>query len=74
MARRRYIFDENRVQAYIDAGRGKNSGPDYFRWLSVQDLPSLDGHTASFGITTSRVIHFPWETERKCFLKLGAVG
>lgn len=70
MARRRYEFDEKKVQRYIAEGRGKGSGPDYKPWLQYQDLSSIGRSHRIRGIKTQRIHHFFSDGEWKCFLTL----
>ncbi|MFN4350783.1 MAG: TnsA endonuclease N-terminal domain-containing protein [Hylemonella sp.] len=70
MARRRYSFDEKKVQDYIAAGRGKGSGADYQPWLQYQDLSSIGRSHRLFGAKTQRVHHLFSDGEWKCFLTL----
>lgn len=70
MARRRYVFDEKKVQRYIAEGRGTGSGADYKPWLQYQDLSSIGRSHRIYGIKTKRVHHLFSDGEWKCFLTL----
>lgn len=72
MARRRYVFDEQRVQKFIAQGRGQGQGPTYKPWLQIQDVPSLGRSHRPYGIKTRRVHHFLSDGEWKSFLKFEA--
>lgn len=73
MGRRRYVFDEARVQRFLAEGRGKGEGPDYRPWLQIQDIPSLGRSHRPYGIKTNRVHHLLSDGEWKSFLKLEAM-
>lgn len=72
MARRRYVFTEQRVQNFIAQGRGQGQGSSYRPWLQIQDVPSLGRSHRPFGIKTRRVHHFLSDGEWKSFLKFEA--
>lgn len=72
MARRRYTFDEKKVQQYIAEGRGRGSGADYIPWLKYQDLSSIGRSHRVRGIKTHRVHHLFSDGEWKSFLTLQA--
>ena len=57
MTRRRYVFDEARVQRFLAEGRGTGDGPHYRPWLQVQDVSSMGRSHRPFGIKTQRVHH-----------------
>lgn len=68
--RRRYSFDEKKVQQYIAEGRGRGSGANYIPWLKYQDLSSIGRSHRPRGTKTGRVHHFFSDGEWKCFLTL----
>jgi hypothetical protein len=70
MARRRYTFDEKKVQRYIAEGRGTGTGADYQPWLQYQDLSSIGRSHRVRGHKTQRVHHLFSDGEWKCFLTL----
>lgn len=70
MARRRYTFDEKKVQQYIAEGRGRGSGDNYIPWLKFADLSSIGRSHRVWGFKTKRVHHFFSDGEWKCFLTL----
>lgn len=72
MARRRYAFDEQRVQKFVSEGRGQNTGSAYRPWLEIRDLPSRGRSHRIYGIKTRRVHHLLSDGEFKCFLKFEA--
>lgn len=68
--RRRYTFDEKKVQQYIADGRGTGSGADYQPWLQYHDLSSIGRSHRVPGYKTQRVHHLFSDGEWKCFLTL----
>lgn len=72
MRRRRYQFDEAKVQRYLAEGRGAGSGAEYTPWLKIYDLPSLGRCHRLYGIKTRRVHHLLSDGEWKCFLRFEA--
>ena len=70
MTRRRYVFDEARVQRFLAEGRGTGDGPHYRPWLQVQDVSSMGRSHRPFGIKTQRVHHLLSDGEWKSFLRL----
>lgn len=68
--RRRYTFDEKKVQRYIAEGRGRGSGAEYKPWLQYQDLSSIGRSHRVPGYKTQRVHHLFSDGEWKCFLTL----
>ncbi len=72
MMRRRYQFDEDKVQRYAADGRGQGDGADYKPWLTVYDLPSKGRCHRVFGIKTGRVHHLLSDGEWKSFLRFEA--
>lgn len=72
MTRRRYVFDEARVQKFIAEGRGNGEGPSYRPWLQIQDVPSMGRSHRPLGIKTARVHHLLSDGEWKSFLMFEA--
>lgn len=72
MTRRRYVFDEARVQRFLNEGRGQGTGPSYAPWLQIQDVPSSGRSHRPFGIKSRRVHHLLSDGEWKCFLRFEA--
>ena len=70
MTRRRYVFDEARVQRFLAEGRGTGDGPNYRPWLQIQDVSSMGRSHRPFGIKTQRVHHLLSDGEWKSFLRL----
>ena len=68
MGRRRYSFDEKRVQKFLAEGRGTGVGRNYKPWLHIQDVPSLGRSHRTFGLLTHRVHHLLSDGEWKVFL------
>lgn len=67
MAKRRYRFDEDKIQRYIKEGRGQGRGKDYKPWLSIHDFPSMGKVSRCNGWKTNRVQHFMSENETRYF-------
>lgn len=65
--RRRYQFDERKVQRYLAEGRGQGFGADYKPWLTVYDVPSLGRMHRTLGLTTGRVHHLLSDGEWRYF-------
>jgi hypothetical protein len=72
MTRRRYAFDEARVQRFLAERRGIGVGRDYRPWLQIQDVPSSGRSHRPYGIKTQRVHHLLSDGEWKCFLRFEA--
>lgn len=72
MSRRRYVFDERKVIAYQEQGRGQGWGPDYQPWLRIQDVPSRGRSHRPHGVKTRRAHHFLSDGEWRCFLMFEA--
>jgi len=70
--RRKYQFDEAKVQKYVAEGRGSGDGAYYNPWLKITDLPSRGRSHRVFGIKTGRVHHLLSDGEWKCFLRFEA--
>ncbi|MBJ7542584.1 hypothetical protein [Rhodomicrobium udaipurense] len=56
MARKRYGFDEGKIQRYLKEGRSGTSAR-YSPWLTVQDVPSSGRSHRLHGLTTGRLHH-----------------
>lgn len=69
MSRRRYSWDEKRINKYVRAGRGVGSGPEYSPWLTTADVPSLGRSHRPFWWKTGRVHHFLSDNEYYAFLR-----
>lgn len=69
MGRRRYAFDEAKVQRYIREGRGAGTGESYVPWLKITDLPSKGRSRRIHSHKTGRVHHLLSDGEWKTFLK-----
>lgn len=67
MAKRSRIWTNNRLQRYLDEGRGNGEGKEYKPWLTVQDFPSIGRSSRILGVTTNRVHHFFTDLQTKCF-------
>ncbi|SNX54446.1 TnsA endonuclease C-terminal domain-containing protein [Thermoanaerobacterium sp. RBIITD] len=70
MAKRNISWDENKLNKWIQEGRGQGEGKDYKPWLTVQDFPSKGRVTRIFGWKTKRTHHFFTDTETRYFYLL----
>lgn len=68
MARKRYGFDEKRINRFIRAGRGTGTGKQYKPWLTVSDVPSLGRVHRVFCPKTGREHHLLSDNEYYAFL------
>ena len=69
MGRRRYAFDEAKVQRYIAQGRGVATGDKYIPWLKITDVPSIGRSHRIYSHKTGRIHHLLSDGEWKTFLK-----
>lgn len=70
MAKRKTDWDENKLNKWIQEGRGQGEGKEYKPWLTVQDFPSKGRVTRIFGWKTKRTHHFFTDTETRYFYLL----
>ena len=70
MAKRKTDWDENKLNKWIQEGRGQGEGKEYKPWLTVQDFPSKGRVTRVFGWKTKRTHHFFTDTETRYFYLL----
>ncbi len=70
MAKRRYGFDEDKIQRYIKEGRGQGEESTYKPWLDVHDFPSKGNVSRCKGLKTRRVHHFMSSNETRFFYLL----
>jgi hypothetical protein len=68
MARKKYSFNEARIQRFFQEGRGKGTGSHYKPWLTVSDVPSLGRVHRVFCPKTERVHHLMSDNEYCAFL------
>lgn len=69
VGRRRYAFDEAKVQRFIAEGRGAGTRSDYVPWLKITDVPSIGRSRRLFSPKTGRIHHLLSDGEWKTFLK-----
>lgn len=69
MGKRRYQFDEAKVQKYIAEGRGQGEGAHYRPWLRIHDVPSKGRVHRVFGDKTGRIHHFLSDGEYRFFVQ-----
>ena len=67
MAKRKTDWDENKLNKWIQEGRGQGEGKEYKPWLTVQDFPSKGRVSRIFGWKTKRTHHFFTDTETRYF-------
>lgn len=70
MAKRRYGFDEGKIQRYIKDGRGQGEVMDYKPWINIHDFPSNGNVSRCKGLKTGRVQHFMSDNETRYFYLL----
>lgn len=70
MAKKRYSWDERKIQKYIKDGRGTGSGKHYKPWLEIHDVPSQGRSSRIHGWKTDRLHHFLSDNERNFFYLL----
>jgi len=70
MARKRYGFDEAKIDKYLKDGRGQGEGATYKPWLTVQDVPSTGRSSRVLGCKTGRIHHFLSDLETRYFYLL----
>ena len=70
MAKRRYDFDEPKIQRYLAEGRGTGQVASYQPWLTIQDVPSSGRVSRIQGWHTGRIHHLLSDGETGLFLLL----
>jgi hypothetical protein len=70
MAKKRYSWDERKIQKYIKDGRGIGTGKHYKPWLEIHDVPSQGRSSRIHGWKTDRLHHFLSDNERSFFYLL----
>lgn len=70
MAKRRYDFDEPKIQRYLAEGRGAGQLASYQPWLTVHDVPSSGRVSRIQGWHTGRIHHLLSDGETGLFLML----
>lgn len=70
MPKKRYSWDEKKIQKHIKAGRGKGLGKDYKPWLEIHEVPSEGRSSRIHGWKTNRLHHFLSDNEKKYFFLL----
>lgn len=68
MAKRRYGFDEAKIQRYLAEGRGAGQLAAYKPWLTIQDVPSSGRVSRISGWKTARIHHLLSDGETGLFL------
>ena len=70
MAKYRYAWAEEKIQRYIEEGRGCGEGKEYSPWLRVQSLSSRGRSSRIKGIKNQRIVHLLSDLERDYFYLL----
>ena len=70
MAKRRYGFDEPKIQRFLKEGRGTGFHADYKPWLTIQDVSSLGRSSRIHSFKTGREHHLLSDHETGLFLML----
>ncbi|MEA4834728.1 MAG: TnsA endonuclease C-terminal domain-containing protein [Anaeromusa sp.] len=70
MAKYRYAWTEEKIQRYIEEGRGYGEGKEYSPWLRVQSLSSRGRSSRIKGIKNQRIVHLLSDLERDYFYLL----
>lgn len=70
MAKRRYSFDEAKIDRFLKEGRGKGVGPNYSPWLTIQDVSSFGRSSRILGAKTGREHHLLSDNESDFFFLL----
>lgn len=68
MAKRKYAFDEAKIERFHKEGRGEGHGADYKPWLTIHDIPSSGRCTRLSGWKTGRIHHLLSDNETGLFL------
>jgi len=70
MAKRKYTTTPERIEKWLQEGRGQGRGADYRPWLRIQDVPSRGLAHRIKGWKTGRVHHFLSQFEAHFFYAL----
>ncbi|WP_129724468.1 TnsA endonuclease C-terminal domain-containing protein [Xylanivirga thermophila] len=70
MAKRKIDWDENKLNKWLQEGRGQGEGKEYKPWLTVTDFSSRGRCSRIKGIKTGRVHHFMADIETWYFYLL----
>ncbi|AOY75365.1 heteromeric transposase endonuclease subunit TnsA [Clostridium formicaceticum] len=70
MAKRKLVWNENKIKEFIKEGRGSGEGENYKPWLNTQDFPSMGMTTRTFSKKTNRMHHFFSNTQLHYFYLL----
>jgi len=68
--RRRYGFDEAKIQRFIRQKRGLGSGREYKPWLTVRDVPSMGRVHRPYSQKTGREHHLLSDNEYYAFINI----
>lgn len=70
MAKRRYDFDEKKLERFMKEGRGQGHGESYRPWLTIQDVSSSGRSSRIHCRKTGREHHFLSDIKTALFLLL----
>lgn len=70
MSKYSYTWDDNKLQKYINEGRGQGAGSDYKPWITIHDFPSKGISSRQLGWKSNRVCHFLSNHELRMFYLL----
>ena len=70
MAKRRYGFDQAKIDRFWKEGRGTGRGKSYLPWLTIHDVPSYGRSSRPFCFKTDREHHFLSDIETSIFFIL----
>ncbi len=70
MSKRRYGFDEQKIQRFLKEGRGTGHSAAYKPWLTIQDISSLGRSSRIHSFKTRREHHLLSDHEAGLFLML----
>jgi len=65
MAKRKRLWDKDKIEARIATGYGQGRGDAYRPWLRIQDVPSDGNVWRTPGVTHNRTYHFMSEGEQR---------
>lgn len=67
MAKRNMDWSDNKLQRFLDEGRGTGEGKEYKPWLVIQDMPSKGRVSRIFCHKTQRIHHLFTDNETRMF-------
>jgi len=70
MPKHRRVWNQNKYESYIKAGRGQGEGQAYLPWIVIQDFSSKGISSRVYSYKTNRVHHFLSHNELSYFYLL----